>query len=48
MGVTANLIFHNESVVPNITSAEDSLKTALNESLVFLNVITGSIVAGLY
>ena len=47
VGVTANLIFQNESVVPSITSASDSLETSLNDSLVFLNVISGSIVAGL-
>lgn len=46
VGVTSQLIFQNQSVVPNITDVADSLKQTINESIVYLNVITSSIYAG--
>lgn len=46
VGVTTNLIFTSQSVVPNVTNVEDSLKTSINTLTVFLDVITGSIKAG--
>lgn len=46
VGVTSQLIFQNQSVVPNITDVVESLKQGLNESIIFLNVITSSISAG--
>ncbi|XP_058637265.1 mucin-2-like [Onychostoma macrolepis] len=45
VGVTSLLIFQNQSVVPNITDIEDSLKQTINQSIVNLNVITSSISA---
>ncbi|KAL6466595.1 hypothetical protein MHYP_G00243990 [Metynnis hypsauchen] len=47
VGVTTQLIFDNQTVVPNITDTEQSLKTAINESVVFLDVIPSSIKADL-
>ena len=46
MGTDLDLIFVNQSVVPNITSTEDSLKIALDTSIVFLNIVPSSIKAG--
>ncbi|KAL7855625.1 hypothetical protein AOLI_G00192290 [Acnodon oligacanthus] len=43
VGATTQLIFDNQTVVPNITDTEQSLKTAINESVVFLDVIPYSI-----
>ncbi|XP_043105934.1 uncharacterized protein LOC122352554 [Puntigrus tetrazona] len=45
VGVTSQLIFQNQSVVPNITDVVDSLKDTINEYIVNLNVITSSISA---
>ncbi len=36
MGVDTQLIFTNESVIPNATIIEDNLKTGINELKVFL------------
>ena len=46
VGVTTNLIFTSQSVAPNVTNVEDSLKKSINTFQVFLDVITGSIKAG--
>ena len=46
VGTDLDLIFVNQSVVPNITSTEDSLKIALDTSIVFLNIVPSSIKAG--
>lgn len=46
VGVTTKLIFANQSVVPQIRNIEESLKTSINTSTVFLDVITDSIKAG--
>ncbi|KAL4640573.1 mucin-5AC-like [Arapaima gigas] len=43
VGVTSNLIFVNQSVVPNVTNAVQSLKNSLNDSIVFLDIIPSSI-----
>ncbi|KAI4880208.1 hypothetical protein NFI96_020536 [Prochilodus magdalenae] len=45
VGVTSQLIFDNQTVVPNITDTEQSLKTAINQSAVFLDVLPASIQA---
>ncbi len=47
MGVDVQLIFTNESVIPNATSIEDNLKTGIQESNVFLaSVNISSIIVG--
>ena len=46
MGVTTNLIFTRQSVVPNVTNVEVSLKISIDTFTVFLDVIIGSIKAG--
>ena len=46
MGTDLYLIFVNQSVVPNITSAEESLKIAVDSSTTFLNIVPSSIQAG--
>lgn len=46
MGVDTELIFKNQTVLPNATSIEESLKTAIAESKVFLGVIPSSITVG--
>ncbi|XP_042609772.1 uncharacterized protein LOC122142761 [Cyprinus carpio] len=43
VGVDTELIFKNQTVLPNATSIEESLKTAIAESKVFLGVIPSSI-----
>ncbi|XP_043110214.1 mucin-5AC-like [Puntigrus tetrazona] len=43
VGVDTELIFKNQTVVPYATSIEESLKTAIAESKVFLGVIPSSI-----
>ncbi|KAI4880207.1 hypothetical protein NFI96_020535 [Prochilodus magdalenae] len=48
VGVTTQLIFINQTVVPNITDTEQSLKTAISKANVFLDVIPSSIQAGEY
>ncbi|XP_030643715.1 myb-like protein M [Chanos chanos] len=45
VGVDTQLIFRNQTVVPNITDTTDSLRQAINESTVFLNIIPSSITA---
>ncbi len=46
MGVNTELIFKNSTVLPNATSIEESLKTAIAESKLFLGVIPSSITVG--
>jgi len=46
VGVTSQLIFKNQSVVPNITDTLDTLTQGLDEYIIFLNVIISSISAG--
>ncbi|KAI4902628.1 hypothetical protein NFI96_006803 [Prochilodus magdalenae] len=46
VGVDTQLIFKNETVLPNITLVAESLKSAVNGSKVFLNIIPSSITAG--
>ncbi|KAL7841679.1 hypothetical protein SRHO_G00253700 [Serrasalmus rhombeus] len=47
VGVTTQLIFDNQTVVPNLTNTEQSLRVAINESAVFLDIIPSSIEADL-
>ncbi|KAL1246718.1 hypothetical protein QQF64_034349 [Cirrhinus molitorella] len=44
VGVDTELIFKNQTVLPNATSIEESLTTAIAESKVFLGVIPSSII----
>ncbi|XP_073688492.1 uncharacterized protein [Garra rufa] len=44
VGVDTELIFKNQTVLPNATSIEESLTTAIAESKVFLDVIPNSII----
>lgn len=46
VGVDTQLIFKNETVLPNSTSIEEDLKFAIVESTVFLGVIPNSITVG--
>ncbi|KAG5848295.1 hypothetical protein ANANG_G00096980 [Anguilla anguilla] len=44
--VETNLIFQNETVVPNATQAATVLRQAINNSNTFLDAVPGSINAG--
>lgn len=46
VGVDAELIFKNQTVLPNATSIADTLTTAVVESKVFIGVIPSSITVG--
>ncbi len=47
MGVDTQLIFTNESVIPNATSFGDNLKTGINELKVFLGSVNiSSVIVG--
>ncbi|KAJ8362156.1 hypothetical protein AAFF_G00392790 [Aldrovandia affinis] len=41
--VETNLIFRNRTVVPNVTNTVDTLMQALNDSVVFLDILPSSI-----
>ncbi|XP_057187768.1 uncharacterized protein LOC130553046 [Triplophysa rosa] len=45
VGLTTQLIFQNQSVVPNITNVKESLSDTVNASIVYLDIIPSSIVA---
>ncbi|XP_076839272.1 uncharacterized protein LOC143484441 [Brachyhypopomus gauderio] len=44
VGVDTQLIFNNDSVVPNVTTVAESLDSAINKSEIFLNIVPNSIV----
>ncbi|KAL6482464.1 hypothetical protein MHYP_G00105440 [Metynnis hypsauchen] len=45
VGVDTQLIFQNETVLPNVTVVAESLKSAINVSKVFLDIIPSSVTA---
>ncbi|KAL7851909.1 hypothetical protein SRHO_G00176940, partial [Serrasalmus rhombeus] len=45
VGVDTQLIFQNETVLPNVTVVAESLKSAINGSKVFLDIILSSVTA---
>ncbi|KAL7845144.1 hypothetical protein AOLI_G00233360 [Acnodon oligacanthus] len=46
VGVDTQLIFQNETVLPNVTVVAESLKSAINDYKVFLDIIPSSVTAG--